>query len=317
MTPGLRRNKELNCGAPQSYRLSPVITVPMNLVEPHEVVLYATISTWYDADIIEAAVKNCFWNGCDKVFLIDNASPDNTVEVATRAGAIVAHSYETEFYDDDLRMLLQNTFCKTQVESEKLPSVWWLNLDSDEFPCGRNGEPLKKTLSTLPRFCRTLGFNFVDLYPVKDEVYCPGRHPAEVMAWGMRRYGGVCRYGSGCNHWKHSILRYDNGVFDTYQHRGCHAPSQPTTMLPIHELKETFWMFHAPFREQETTFNRLKALCSNGRTTLDDQVTNSQGAIKRWQSLEAVYKGAWDKVDIPHTQMYGRAVKGVYTVRVA
>ena len=49
--------------------------------------LFAIIGTWMEADVIEATVRNAFTQGCERVFLVDNDSPDDTVERALAAGA--------------------------------------------------------------------------------------------------------------------------------------------------------------------------------------------------------------------------------------
>ncbi len=309
---GKRRQAELNYGAPAWYGQRKVEAVPSHAYGRRDIALYATISTWRDEDVVEANVKNCFANGCDRVYLIDNDSGDDTVQRALAAGAVLGKSYRTEYYDDDLRMVIQNHLCREITEREKLPEMWWLNLDADEFVTGRNGESLRRTLETLPPEVRTLGYNSLDLYPEADE-YVVGQHPAASFRLGSRKCGGVGNYGVKCDHWKHPLLRYYRGVFDAYQSRGSHGPSLPKDGSTVinEPLGETFWLFHAPFRGKRPTMERLKALCGTGRNKLDDQVTGGQGAVKRFRSMEAIYRGEWDKVDIAHTQMYGRSVVGL------
>ena len=55
--------------------------------------LFAIVGTWMEADVIEATVKNAFTQGCERVFLVDNESPDDTVEKAIAAGAELACSF--------------------------------------------------------------------------------------------------------------------------------------------------------------------------------------------------------------------------------
>src|ERR1019366_5463186 len=45
-------------------------TVDLPKVPKRPVALYALIGTWFEGDVIEATVKNCFANGCQKVFLL-------------------------------------------------------------------------------------------------------------------------------------------------------------------------------------------------------------------------------------------------------
>ena len=103
-TPGRRRQQELNNGMPKGWRNRRPEGVPYTPIEKKDIQLYGIVSTWYDADIIGAVVANCFDQGCSRVYLLDNFSPDNSVEVAKAAGAEVWKIYETTYYDDDYRV---------------------------------------------------------------------------------------------------------------------------------------------------------------------------------------------------------------------
>jgi hypothetical protein len=48
--------------------------------------LYAIVVTWMEADVIAATVANALAQGCDRVLLVDNDSPDDTVARAVAAG---------------------------------------------------------------------------------------------------------------------------------------------------------------------------------------------------------------------------------------
>ena len=67
---------------------------PIGSGASEKITLFATICTWYEADVVYATVKNAFAQGCDRVFIIDNSSPDNTIEEALSAGATLARVYE-------------------------------------------------------------------------------------------------------------------------------------------------------------------------------------------------------------------------------
>ena len=56
-----------------------------------------------EADVVEACVRNALAQGCDEVFLVDNDSSDDTVEIATRAGATLTASFATEVYNETMR----------------------------------------------------------------------------------------------------------------------------------------------------------------------------------------------------------------------
>ena len=309
------RSQELNHGAPAGFRkMKPDLFKSYQSSLP---TLYAVIGTWYESDVIEATVKNCFANGCTKVFLVDNDSPDDTKERALKVGAEIGRIYRTQFYDDDLRLRLMNDVMKEVTEHEKLPNLWWLALDADEFPCGPRGERLLDYLRDLDARVNCVGANAIDLYPTTEPYYSPGMHPADTMPEGLARklVRGVC---CESGHWKHPLLRYEGGVFNMAQSRGQHVPFvQPGTATPL-ESDETIVIFHAPIRAKEATFKRLEALCAKKeelggqhRSAGDDHLINAQGAIKRWRSLEHVYAGRWDQVELPHAQIYGGAITGI------
>ena len=305
-------SKQLNSGAPDSWSRSLIQTSDKQSVEAREVVLNAVISTWNDADIIGASVRNCFREGCDRVFILDNDSSDGSVEEAIKAGAKIAEVYSTAIYDDDLRIRKQNTIIKNITEEQRSPEMWWMALDADEFPCGK-GQAIVEMVSKLDRQIRAVGSDAIDLYPTEGCLYEIGKHPAECFKYGINRRetaGVYCVRG----HYKHVLFRLDDGVFDIAQTRGNHTLACRDKKL-IFEGRESITLFHAPYRRYEETSARLKLLCggssSTRRSKMDDQVTGDNGSIKRWKTLEHVYAGEWDRVEIPHTQLYGRPVVGI------
>jgi hypothetical protein len=311
VTPGARRSRELNRGAPRGWRPHNCKAVAVEKVDGPPPRLFAIISSWFDSDIIEATVANCFAQGCERVYLLDNASPDDTVERAIQSGATLAQSYTTEFYDEDLRIRLQNEIVRRETEAAGADDLWWLVLDADEFPGTWDGRPVIETLAGLPSHIRTLGCNCVDLYPLSEDQYVPGTHPASCLTHGVWRRGGV-RIWCGCGHWKHCAVRYRNGAYDFAHTRGNHTfATPPGSTLRLYEPHFDLAFFHAPLRRKADAYARLSALCGSGRSAWDDQAINSNGAIKRWKCLDAVYSGRWNEVEIPHSQIYGRDLKGV------
>jgi hypothetical protein len=286
-----------------------------------QTMIYAIIGTWYEGDIIEATVKNCFANGCARVYIVDNNSPDNTCERAIAAGAQVLERYTTEFYDDDLRIRKMNEHMQRITMQEKHPNLWWLSLDADEFVCGPGGQRLLDYLAVLDERYTCIGCPAIDLYPTEPGDYEYSKHPADCMPMGMRRTHEIC----SMQHWKHPLLRYRNGRYTMSQSRGLHIPFTLRKYRHIHnphdipiEPDSQIVMFHAPIRKREDTFKRLAAICApqdklNGynRGSLDDTATKNNGAIKRWRTLEHVYAKEWDKVEFPHSQCYGRDITGI------
>jgi len=316
--PGMARMRELNGGAPPGWKKADVWEAPCEPANspPVDASLKAVISTWFDADIIAANVRNCFANGFDEVFILDNDSPDNSVQAALSAGATLAEVYRTEFYDDDLRIRKQNEIIQREVPNGPAQQ-WWVTLDADEFITGRGGERLRETLFELPPHIRTVGSDVVDLYPTEGCQYVPGEHPAKIFPYGVRKREGrgtYCRKG----HYKHVFLRYLNNEFDIAQTRGNHVPAVSGRNLRLWEPDFMLPFFHAPFRRKEDMERRLSALCGKDvnlggrhRSAGDDEVTGGNGAVKRWRSLEHVYAGQWDRVEMAHSQLYGRSVVGI------
>jgi len=311
--PGKDHNKKLNGGAPAGW----VIKTPKIL--QHEltsspVSLVGIISTWFDGDIIEANVKNCFKQGFDRVLMLDNASHDKSVSRAVACGAQVGEVYETAFYDDDLRIAKENDIARQVAESSP-NDVWVVSLDADEFVHGFGSLTVKESLCSLPQQVRTIGSYAVDLYPESPDAYKDGEHPGLCMPSGCFRKGIFCP----ATHWKHVAIRYSGGVFDIAQTRGNHVTAVPSSRPAPVESCFSLPILHAPFRRYEDSRARLKRLCGKDkslgnkpRSAGDDQVTGNMGAIKRWNCLEDVYAGRWDRVEIPHCRMlYGRDVTGI------
>jgi hypothetical protein len=319
MTNGRARNRELNGGAPPGWKMTaPETEIVVCDPEAERPTIFAVVSTWNDQDIIGATVRNCFLQGASRVFLLDNASDDSTVAVAEANGAETATIYRTDKYDDDLRVKLQNAIIRGQTAKAGLEDLWWFVLDSDEFPATFTGRAVADALRGLPPQIRCIGTNFIDLYPTGPESatqYTIGRHPAGCFEFGAWRYGGINRY-CGRGHWKHAIIRHFAGQCDLFHCRGNHTvaiePGQPNFVTePDFEL----FMFHAPLRREADMRGRLQKLCGTGRSQWDDQVTGNNGAIKRFESLDHIYAGRWDQVEIPHSQMYGRNVRGIALYR--
>lgn len=315
MIPGKARNKQLNGGAPDNWNFVKPSISRTECNRQDMPLIYAIVSSWHDGDIIYDTVRNCFNNGCEKVFLLDNNSPDDSVSEAVRAGAEIAEIYDTEYYDDDLRIRKQNDFIRTIVEKYQHRELWFLALDGDEFPTGHGIDTIQQTLGRLPGEIRTIGSKGIDLYPQKDERHIIGQHPASCYSHGINR---IARFACDLYHWKHVALRYFHGVFDIAQTRGNHRPASRVSHRPLYEPATlSLPIFHAPMRNEENARARLTALCGkkneqgNHRSVGDDQVIDGQGAIKRFHSLDMIYSQQWDKVELPHSQMYGRHITGI------
>lgn len=313
--PCVRRHKQLNGGAPLGWRMKKVETLRSPaLNQGKNFRLIGIISTWNDADIVVANVKNCFRQGFDKVLILDNMSSDGSVSVSRSAGARIAEVYKTQFYDDDLRILKENEIARREVESTD-GAIWIVSLDADEFVHGSEGRTVKDSLGLVPDGARTVGSIAFDLYPESKNQYVIGEHPAKCIERGILRRGTFCsKY-----HWKHVAISYQGGVFDIAQTRGNHSPAAVRSIGTVFEPEFSLPIIHCPFRRYDESKSRLQKLCGKSaslgnlsRSAGDDQVTGGLGAIKRWKCLEDIYAGRWDQVEIPHCKMlFGRQVKGI------
>jgi glycosyltransferase involved in cell wall biosynthesis len=86
----------------------------------------AVMCVWNEKGIIESTVKYCFIQGCSNVFIVDNVSTDRTVEIAIKAGAKLATTFKTEYFDEDKKVAHLNATVGyiNSITSDK--RVWWL-----------------------------------------------------------------------------------------------------------------------------------------------------------------------------------------------
>ena len=281
--------------------------------------LYAIIGVWFEGDIIEAQVKNCFLQGCDRVLLIDNNSPDQTRERAEAVGAEVILNYTTDFYLDDLRIKLMNEAMQKITQDEKRERLWWLALDGDELVSGHNYKTVREVLTEQDNSIELVGALVLDYYPSQPLCNIPGFHPYEFQHNAFSRIG---KWPSPTEpHWKHPLIRLSNGVFDICQCRGLHWPySKGRTVI---ESRDSLTMSHFMYRNEDDTRARLTALCGpdprldgHRRCAADDLRIKAEGAIKRFRTLDFVYSQEWDKVELSHSQGHGAAtLKGLVRPR--
>lgn len=254
-----------------------------------------------EQDIVEANIRNCFAHGASRVLLVDNASSDSTVKRARDARAEVAFVFHTDHYEEELRVTYINALVKRAVMQEKLPNHWIVVLDADEFIQVPGQRRLADYLCTVDQSCRTVGFNSIEHMPTNQVSNIEGRHPAEFQPYVWERMSPFCCVS---RHYEHPIARFRDGVWDMKFSRGFHYPMTPDGR-PIMEPNDTLYVHHFPFRNEAETRARLKLLCEkhadgDHRSSPDDAVINGEGAIKRYRSLDAVYRGDWANVEIPH-----------------
>lgn len=268
--------------------------------------MFAVLGTWQEADIVAATVRNAIEQGCERVYLVDNDSPDDTVTIAEGAGAILAHRFHTDAYDEGERMRLMNdvvaTVSAAAAAEDGDEHIWWLWLDADEFPHGPGGVTLRDHLATLDRRFRVVGARFFNHYPDRVPEYVSGHHPLDYQPLCAEHVYPMCTEG----HRKHPLQRWDAaGPFITCV-AGFHQATADEVLL---EPSRPIFVHHFPFRTQAVSRRRLELLAGDaGGRAAGDPATHWH-IHTRFRQLDAVYAQRWNRVEVPTPA--GRA-KGVH-----
>jgi GT2 family glycosyltransferase len=253
--------------------------------------MFAVLGTWMEADIVAATVRNATAQGCERVYVVDNGSTDETKVAAVEAGAVIARSYVTDRYDEDLRLCHMNDVVAEVSRTEGDAHIWWLFLDADEFPHGPWGMTLREHLTTLDEKFRVVGTRFFNHYPSDAPYYEPGRHPLDFQPLCEELAFPMCP----SRHRKHPLLRFDRsgapidcakGFHTAYSDEQLYEPSQPA------------FLHHFPFRDKDLTRRRLEALWEKGPAGVARATEwHDTHMLARFRSLEAVYEQDWAKVE--------------------
>jgi hypothetical protein len=254
--------------------------------------LFAIIGAWMEADVIASTVANAFAQGCERVYLVDNDSTDDTVAEAVGAGAVLAKVFATEQYDEVLRLDIMNEVVREVSEADGSEHIWWLWLDADEFPHGPGGATVREYLEGLDRRYRIVGARFINHFPDREPGYVPGHHPLDFQPLCEEH-----RMGCALKHRKHPLQRFDRGAPAILSDRGFHRAT--STVRPLLEPTEAIYLHHFPYREESVTRQRLALLCATdetGHTRVQDGDDAADGMVPRFQTLDAVYAGDWNNV---------------------
>jgi hypothetical protein len=227
---------------------------PSPLASPR---LFAIVGAWMEEDVIEATVRNCTQQGCERVYLVDNASPDRTVERAVAAGAQLAATYDTGRYDELERIRRMQAVVDTVSDAEGDEHIWWLWLDADEFHHGPRGLTLHEYLATLDRSFRVVGARFLNHFPTSEPAYVEGHNPLEFQPICYEQVDVFCDLG----HRKHPLVRWDRDAPPIQAAIGFHTAHASGTLL---EPTEPVVAHHFPFRCEAATRRRLAALFGQG-----------------------------------------------------
>ena len=258
--------------------------------------LFAILGTWMEEDIVAASVRNPREQGCEQVYLVDNDSPDSTIDVAVAAGATLAARFRTSDFDDTTRHQLMNEVMHRVSESVGAPRVWWLWLDADEFSHGPAGLTIRGYLELLDRRFRIVGARYFNHYPSGVPQYTPGRHPLDYQPLCEEYPEAFCPLG----HRKHPLVRVDRARAPVSQGVGFHRAISRERLV---EPETGLFLHHFPYRQEEVTRARLQRLCQGvdevtPRVTSADVTRESAGAnaVLREQNLNAVYTARWSMV---------------------
>jgi hypothetical protein len=257
--------------------------------------LFAIVGTWMEADVIEATVRNAFTQGCDRVFIVDNDSPDDTVERAVVAGAEVAQSFTTSRFDIDLAYEVMNECVSRISVADGAQHIWWLWVDADEFPHGPRGLTVRDYLATLDGSFRIVGARYINHYPSDQPYYVSGLHPLDFQPLGEELTSRTC----WAWHRKHPLQRFDRNQPTIQCDIGIHRCI--SSQLPLVEPIEPIFVHHFPFRDRETTVRRLASLfmaVEGSIARVDSRDERHKHMNARRSSLEAVYEQNWDAVPL-------------------
>ena len=236
--------------------------------------LYAALFAWYEEDIIEACVKNLFAEGVDRVFLIDNDSPDSTIELAVRGGATHVETVVSERFSEQVKCGSVFALTRRILAEEGGDRSWWLFCDADEFPTSPDKGTIREYLAGLDDAIRVVGGHFIAHYPLEKPHHLSGFHPAEFQFRATPHDDPIVY----CSlvHDKHNLIRFDNGEFDVAIYGGYH---HFRSKVALYEPRDGLCIHHFQFRSEKHTFKRLKALVgmdANGCSRLGDAEYNKK-----------------------------------------
>ena len=251
--------------------------------------LFAVIGAWMEADVVSSTVKNALTQGCERVYLVDNDSPDETIVTAIAAGATLARTFETAQYDESLRLRHMNSVMETVTRAEDAP-IWWLFLDGDEFPHGPWGMTLLEYLRTLDRRFRVVGMRCFDHYPGGPPYFARGRHPLDFQPLCEELAFPMCP----ALHRKHSLVRFDPDGPLLSVGTGFHLIE---CRVPLDEPAQPAFLHHFPYRDPHVTRARLDALWAKDATGATRAAeSRDTHMLARVRSLAAVYGQNWAEV---------------------
>jgi hypothetical protein len=255
---------------------------------------YAVLGTWMEEDIVESTVRNAFAQGAEKVFLVDNASTDATVERAVAAGATLAERYRTISHNEEVRILFMNAVVARESMASDADHVWWLWLDADEFPEGPDGMTIAQYLGTLDRRFRTVGSTYYTHFPTTKPETIRGIHPVDLQPM-CEKY--VSKHIVTCaqSHYKHPLQRFDRHDSYLMSHGGFHYATLGNWSR-LFEPDGGIVTHHIYYQNEAVSRHRLDLINDPVRNAHKISLGRTE-IIRRRKNLDAVYSQRWDEVD--------------------
>jgi len=211
--------------------------------------LNAILCVWNEADIIHATVRHALAQGCERVYIIDNGSTDETVREALKAGGTLYTKFHSDSFDETLKTLHINQAAIALNANSQDAHNWWLYLDADEFPDFNSGKTIAETISAFPTDVRAVGGYRCEHLPTHAPFYISHAHPMDFMPVA-RIYGEKV--------WKFILLRHDKDKPDIFAGSGAHMYLSGGES--IRESEEKLLIHHFNYRRPDVTKRRLEAL---------------------------------------------------------
>lgn len=269
--------------------------------------LFAVVKSWMDEDIIEATVRHAMAQGVEKVFVVDNDSADATVARAEAAGAMTSDVYHTEKFSPRLAQVLINGVVARESLASAAPHIWWLHLDSDEFPEGPDGSTLRDYLARLDRRFRIVGARVLNHLPDRKPEYVSGFHPLDFQPLHYDYRPDLRPVCGDPTHWKHPLQRFDRDASYIQSEGGAHHALGGTAAEKA-EPEGGIVVHHFQYREEQYSRDKLaQALGSDSSRALRGDAL--QGHRVRLASLDAVYAQRWDEVETTSGTVAAAGVK--------
>lgn len=165
--------------------------------------LFGIVTTWMEAGVIAATVANALAQGCERVYLLDNDSPGDTIEQAL-AGARLGVSFSSTTWREEARIEIVNRLISDISAATDDTHVWWLVTDADEFYNGPVGSSIGHYLDRLDRRFRTVGASALH--------HLQSSRPANLVGFHRLGFQPLCTDSrwAACpvSHWKHPLLRW-------------------------------------------------------------------------------------------------------------